>query len=238
MPTAGEIIETALRTIGVLAAGEDLGGSEGDDALDTLNRMLNSWRNESLMAFSIDRAGPFSLVASTQSYTIGTSATFNVTRPVKIEKASLRYEPNGADLELPIDVITKDEWQEIVDKTLESTIPYKLYYQPDVANGTIWLWPIPSTATHTLILYVWNPLDALAGLTTDLTFPPGYEEAILYNLVLRLSPEYGKSPDPIVLELARESKANIKTINRRVVYLKVDPLLRSSQTGYNIRSNR
>ena len=91
MATAQDIINRSLRLIGVLGSGESPTGAEGVDALASLNAMLEVWRNDRLMVYSIDRVEFTSLVASTQTYTIGSGATINVERPLKIERASLLY---------------------------------------------------------------------------------------------------------------------------------------------------
>ncbi len=242
MPTANTIISQALRKIQALDSIENASGGEASDALIIFNQMLASWRLESLMAVSRDRVTGLALTASTQTYTIGTAGTWAVERPVKIERASLRYLPSSADLEYPIDVITAHEWQLISNKSVESTIPHKMWYEKEFdSNGLAkcHLWPVPSDATHQITLYVWNVLEAIATLATTLNFAPGYEEAIVYNLAIRLAPDYGVPVSQDIKDMAKELRANIKTINKQVRMLKTEGTLRSGSLGdYNIRTNR
>ena len=49
MTTAAQIINTSLHRLGVLAEGEAPTGQQADDALDTLNDMIESWSLEGLM---------------------------------------------------------------------------------------------------------------------------------------------------------------------------------------------
>ena len=43
--------------------------------------------------------------------------------------------------------------------------------------------------------------------------PPGYVDALSYNLAIRIAPEYEVTPSPTVAALAIETKANIKRLN-------------------------
>ena len=47
--TTGDIIRSAMRKIGVLAAGEPLPANEGDDALEVLTDMIDAWSTETLL---------------------------------------------------------------------------------------------------------------------------------------------------------------------------------------------
>jgi hypothetical protein len=52
-----------------------------------------------------------------------------------------------------------------------------------------------------------------AVLTTNLTFPPGYLRAFVYNLAMEIAPEFGVEPSPQVTRIAMTSKRNLKRIN-------------------------
>jgi hypothetical protein len=58
------------------------------------------------------------------------------------------------------------------------------------------------------------------ALTDDLTFAPGYEEALHYNLALRLCRPYGRPIDPDLKEgetaLSRIKSANVRLDDRQV----------------------
>ena len=52
MTTAGELINGALRLIGMLAEGETPSAATSQDALDAMNQMIDSWNTERLSTFS------------------------------------------------------------------------------------------------------------------------------------------------------------------------------------------
>ena len=165
----------------------------------------------------------FALTGGVQSYTIGTSGTFNTDRPLKIESASISVSSSGA-VEYPLRILNLTEWNLILEKGTSSNIPTDLYVDNDYPLATINLYPKPSTAYY-LILYSLKPLTSISTLDSSVSFPPGYEEAIIYNGAIRLAPEYGKQVSEAVALIAQESKANIKRSNYSSIYLRADNAL-------------
>lgn len=215
--TVREVIEASMRKIGVLASGETPSNEETSDGLEALNLMLSSFSNESLMIHAKVRE-EFSLASGQSSRTIGSSGNFNTTRPVGIDRAGVE---DSSGYETPIKILNQDEWAMITDKALTAERPSAIYYEPTSPLGTIYFWPVPS-ASSSLVLYHWRPLTTFTSLSTSVEFPPGYDEMLIYNLAVRIAPEFGKSVSAEVAEVARESKAQIKRMNTKPVYAESD----------------
>jgi hypothetical protein len=241
--TANDLITRALRTIGVLASGETATGNEINDSLTVLNNMIDSWATERLTIYTVARS-VFDLSSGTQDYTIGTGGTFNIVRPIWIVEASIITDSTAAaaqKIELPIaQAMTTKEWQEVTLKGLESTYPLGIYYDHNWTAGlaTISVWPIPNVANVQLVLYTPTALTAFADLATAYTFPPGYEEAMRYQLALRLAPEYGAVVSPDVRMLASDTFANIKRANLTEDTLGIDAALLAKGGRYDWRTDR
>jgi hypothetical protein len=217
MGTASQIITDALKLLRVYQSGENLGASEGQDGLRSLNLMLDGWANERLMLFQlVERT--HALTATTESYTIGSGGDIDTTRPVKIENAFTR---DADDHDLQIAIISNDEYSQIHDKTLDGTYPLYLYYRPNYPLGTINLYPAPGSGL-TLHLQVWDQLTQFTNLTTSASFPPGYERCLIYNLAIELAPMFGTTVTQEIAKIANESKAWIKTVNFTVQRLEYD----------------
>lgn len=206
--------------------------------------MLGTWANERLMVSGTARYEA-SLVANQQTYTIGPSGNFNTTRPVAIETASVKIV--ATSLEIPLDVLNIDQWQAIPQKTLTSSYPSKLYPSPNspitgltVASATLMallVWPIP-TDVNTLVLYAPAQITAFGNLSTDVALNPGYEDAIVYSLALRLCPPYGKSITEDLLGLARNAIKGVKTINFQPKLLRCDNALLPVGDRFDIRTGQ
>ena len=55
MATYQNLVDSSLRLIGVLASGETPSGEEGEDARLALNDMLETWRLDRQLVYSMDR---------------------------------------------------------------------------------------------------------------------------------------------------------------------------------------
>lgn len=226
--TVRDLIKSSLRIIGAIASGETPSANESSDALQTLNGILGSWSNQSLLVPSKARE-VFSLVAGTQSYTIGTLGTFNTTRPIKILSASIINA--GQTFETSIDVLNQQEYAEISTKSLSGS-PTAIYAQGTYPLDTINVYPVPQ-ASDQLVLYSMKPLTSFASLNDEITLPVGYDRALKYNLAVELAAEYGKQLAQEVVVIASESKSEIEALNSESVYLTSDALFINRNT-FNI----
>lgn len=222
--TAHDLVRGAMRLIGAADPGEELTPAEAADGLELLNELLESWSNEQLAVYQILQEN-FTLVAGTSSYTIGSGATFSTTRPLNILSGFIRY----SSVDYPLSILTREEYDRIALKTT-SYMPEYLYYQPSVANGTIYLYGVPDAA-YVLYIDSTKQLQSFSGLTTAIVLPAGYKRAIRYALALEIAPEYNRKVPDAVLAIARESKANIKRLNSRTPKLRLDHLGESAASG-------
>lgn len=229
--TARELISAALRLLGAIAPGESLAASEAKDGLSALNLMLDSWSTESLMIYQTEIEN-FPFVVGKQTYSMGAGGDFDTARPVSIGNALVRIPSAGTNTELPIKVVTEDEWARIILKETASSIPTYLYMEGSYPLATLYIWPVPSVANE-LVLYSAKPLTKLTSLDSEISMPPGYERALKYNLAVELAPEFGRSVTPEVLGVAVDSKAALKRINSKPQYLEVDKALRASSPTWN-----
>jgi hypothetical protein len=80
-----------------------------------------------------------------------------------------------------------------------------------------------------------------ADLTTVYTFPDGYDDALVYNLAVRLAPEFGVGASINLAEvrrLAAETFANIKRINQRPETMSMPTALMGGRgRPYNVRTD-
>lgn len=212
MATVQDLITSALRKIGVLAAGETPNSDENTDALASLNNLLESWSAQEAMVYNIVNF-QHALTANTQSYTIGTGGTFNTPRPLKIERAGII----GSDtLRHDMNIVGAKAWAAIEEKSLTGILPKVLYNDNAFPLATLNVWPKPS-GTPTLDLYIWQQLTAFATVGDTINLPPPYFRALAFQLAIDLAPEYGAQAQGAaagLAELAASSKADVIALNR------------------------
>lgn len=220
--TGRSLVTSALKLIGVLAAGETATSEDAVDGLSILNEMIDNWGNQRLAVPSTSRT-LYSLTTA-QSYTIGLGGTWNQAWPNWIERAGIIVTAGSVVLELPVRIVTVDQWGAIPIKAQTGAWPTLLYYDHAYASGlgTVNVWPKPDgTQSLQIALYMPAVLSQFASLDTAYAFAPGYAKALRYNLALELAPAFGAQVDPIVGAMAQESKGDLKRANIRLYDLSV-----------------
>jgi hypothetical protein len=204
MATALDLITEAAGNIGV----SNLKSAEITTALSRLNTMIDSWNSEKLTLFQEDEDQLTLTTAS--SYTIGTGGAFNVTRPVRLISAF--YRETSGSIDYPIRrFIDKAEWDLLPRKTL-SGIPELIWYDTAYPLGSINVYP---QKAGYLFLTSAEPLTEFAATSTSVSLPPGYREAIIYNLSLRLGPVFDLPVPQEVMMIASRSLGAIRSANRK-----------------------
>lgn len=204
MATTKQLIDSALRSIGVLESGEEAKPDEVQDALLYATAMLESWSLDGLLVHALEHES-FALTGG-RTYTIGTTGDFATVRPVAIESLVLR---DSGGLEVEIKQYSLNQWASIPIKDAVRNYPEGFYYEPDYPLGTIYFSSIPDTG-DTLKLVSRKLISDLPALGTDLTYPPGYDRAIRLGLAIELSPDYGKAVTPEMAALYRDSLYKLK----------------------------
>lgn len=230
--TCRDIIRAALRTMGVLATGENPTADEQADALYSLNRMIEQWSIQRLFIYSITEE-IFSFVPNQQSYTLGPGGDFDTTRPNKIQDMNVRINPGTtSQLDIPMNILNQQQWAKIGVKLTQSSWPTHVY--PDMQYPLVVLnfWPIPQEAQN-IEMFSWKNLTKFADVNQQVIMPPGYEDALIYNLAVRLCPEYGKASSQELQGLATSAKMHIKTENDKDNYMRCDPAVQGKSGSFN-----
>ena len=226
MASANDLITQALQLLGVLDASESPPPEMGSLGLTVLNQWIDALGTQRQSIYYVVRT-QHTLTASTASYTIGTGGTINIVRPVWIDHAGLILDTGASpQYEIPITVLTDQQYQRWSPKALASSLSYGVYYDHDWTSGLgkVYPLPIPSVSTTALVLYTPEAVTKFADLSTDYTFPPGYERGIVTNLAAELAIYFPSSrPDPRIAVMARQAHADVKRANLRLSTVAVDP---------------
>ena len=208
--TAGDQITRALRLLGVLAEGETPTADMSQDALVTMQQMLDSWNTERLSVFSTQDQ-TFLWPVGEIMRTLGPTGDFVGNRPVLLDDATYYRDPQ-TNVSYGVKFINQQQYDGIAVKTVTSTYPQVLFINMTFPDVTMYIYPKPTRTLEWHFISV-EELSQPATLTTQLHFPPGYMRAFAYNLAMELAPEYGIEPAPQVQRIAMTSKRNLKRIN-------------------------
>jgi len=208
MTTARDIVKKALQKIGALTKNDDMSGDEASDSLFALNSLLGSWSNENLIIFT-QPLEQFSLISGQSTYTMGAGGDFDTQRPSKLINVFVRQ--GGIDYDLGI--INEDKFDDITYKSLQG-IPEWVSTSNNFPLTTLKFYPVPTGGIDVFIRSE-KPTTKLTTLDSVLSLPDGWDRALIYNLALELSPDYGQPVTQELYQLALNSKGAIKSASAR-----------------------
>lgn len=214
MATAKQIIEGALRTIGVLASGEEGQPAELQDALFTLNGLLGDWSNDGLLINSMTMK-QFNLAENKRVYTYGTGGDFDAPRPMSIEYAQISEQ---GEL-YTCDKFGLVQYKELLTDTQQR--PQGYYYQSSYPLAKVYF-PTYPTADSTFNIAVLESFTKFASIIDEVNLPDGYDRALRLNLAVELASEYNGKLTQETVALAEDAKRKIQIRNTRIDTLTFD----------------
>jgi hypothetical protein len=223
-----DLIKGALRPLNAFTGNTELTDAEAADALQACNWMLESWANEGATLYHVTRE-THALTAGMQPHTWGDGGVITSPRPIRL----LAVTVNVSGVDYPVEILGYDDWEAIRLKSLQTPWPVYCYLESDYPLAKLWLWPVPSG--NSLNTVSEKQLTAFGGLHDTVSLPPGYADAIRYNLAVRLAPEYQVDVGPDVRRLAALTMKAIMRTKSRTPTINIDPALRSSgRSRYNV----
>ena len=192
--TASQIMKFALRKINILAAGQDLAQDHSDRAMEQLNLMLKSWMTH--RGIWRTKESYLALVADTPSYAL-------TPRPYRV--IDCRYRQSGGS-DIPMTQLSKQDYYQLPNKTT-SGVPTQWYFDPQRDDSTLYVWPVPTTATATTLRVTHQRrFDDVDDASENLDITQEHLETVGYNLAARLADDYGRKGEHINRVIGRASQ--------------------------------
>mgnify|MGYP003339064418 FL=1 len=229
MATARDIITDALTEIGVYQPGESISADDYALGLKRLQNQLDAWAADMLTLNVFDRV-TYVNPSNNNTITIGPTGTLVATRPVWMQAVNYIVPGSSPPVEVPMGPMDDDSFANLSIKTLQSSLPTQFYLNATMPNATVFIWPTPTQAV-TLCFYMPILIDSPATLDAILTGPPGYQEAFMYQLAIRLCNPFGRKVPDTLPTMAREAYSRMKRPNTEPGLLAVDQALVPSYGG-------
>ena len=208
--TAQNICDRAYRKIGLSSPS----AAESTLAFESLNDMISLWgtiflvpyRTRENLVLTVDQA----------EYTIGKEGTedFDTIRPMRIRSV---YLTDSDDYSYSVKVISDIDYNKIASKTLSGR-PTKVYYINEYPSAKI-IFNKETDIAYTAHFEFWKNFTEFAAITTEVSFPNEYKDAMVYNLAVRLAEDNSIELPRSVGRYATSSLVLIKRLlasNRRV----------------------
>jgi hypothetical protein len=202
MTTALQIVNRAAELLGYKDPDETLSGAESASFLEVLNGLVGTWNTDRLFVVATTTA---SATVSASPVSIGAGQTIDTPRPIRIESAWVR----SAGVDYSLDLLTSAQYDSLSDKSTSGN-PSQAYYSPTVPYGSLYLYPVPSSAS--LYVRVMSQLSEFADLATDYDLAPGYKRALELSLAEELAPGR-RALDPQIARAAMNARRSIRKAN-------------------------
>lgn len=231
--TAQDHIQQAFRKCGQMRSGYTLPPELLTDGLNEWGTLFDSWAAERTMGFSIpdyvyavngpgsQNSGNGYLVGPT-AHTAGGTYDFQGPRPESIVRANCVMTSVGPQpVYIPMRPIGLEEWANLAIRQIPAIDVTSLYYyDPQFPNGVLNVFP--PLIGNSIELFSWQPLAVPANLGTGYSAPPGYQDAVVWNLAERVWPMCPKSMMANKLKFeyicgkAYEACQKVRTVNRPI----------------------
>lgn len=195
-----QIITRALRIIGGIGQGETPTATQLSESAIALNDLCKEWNSvHGMPLWKIRTYTGFAVTEGTNSYTIGTGATINQVAPLRIIHAYMHDTFNtSSPRDIPLLIITKNQYDMLADKTSEGFVN-QLYYKPPgppstEMQGTVYLIQNPNAytaANQTLVIIGISSFEDFNAATDLPDFPSYWYNALTWGLADQLAYEYG-----------------------------------------------
>lgn len=211
-----DVLYIAFREARILKRPQALNSeSELLDGMIYLNQQVDYWAARACYAWTTTFR-QFTLTPGHQPYLIGPgllAPDFDVPiRPPNIVSASLILTGGGSPVDVNIEIRDNQWWHNKSVKSMTSTQPTDLYYEPDVPNGSLWFWPIATVANGVRIE---STVQLQQFVTLDDCFiaPQAYLAAVTLTLAEELVDIWGTEMPPNLARRAMKARDALQSNN-------------------------
>ena len=134
------------------------------------------------------------------------SYSAKISRPLELVEARLH---RADDTEYPIDIIPRLEYMALANKTNTGS-PNQIYYDAKRTNAEVRIWPAAGDVQQYILMTLRSPIEDFDSEGDNPDYPIEYAEALIWNLAVKIAPEFGAAPSPFVQEQAFTTKNNLK----------------------------
>ena len=222
-----DLIRTVLEDLRIVGVADTIEAGVQDIVFRRLKTMLDSWGaiRQNIYATTEET---FSLTVGKNPYTIGSSGDFDTVRPVRITYAYIK----DSDVDYPLDIFQSESEYKGITMKATSTRPEGVWYEKQFPLGYLWFDYVPDKAYELHLSSHKRLLDASAiKLSTDLSFPEGYEQALITNLAVRSANALGKPLTQDMVLLASGSLKTIQAVNLEITPQRYDTELFNRRGG-------
>lgn len=204
--TVSDVISDALAKLYILEGGTTPDATSAATALRGLRNMLRTWAVDGVRLW-LDAEQAITPVAGTATYTL-------TVRTLEVKQAFRR----NAGSDTPIRLISREEYNRLPNKASTGN-PFAMWVDRDRTSTSVTLYPVPdaaSAANDTIYVTGKQQIQDVTDGAQDIDIPPEWSEALVYNLAVRLAPDFNVEVRPDVAGIAMELYTLMKGQDREL----------------------
>jgi hypothetical protein len=206
--TVQQLVELSLQEIDELGVGYTASTDTYNLGFTMVNELIDSLSAEGVLLSQISEdAVP---LTATNLYAWGPASSLASPHPRKI--LSARSFPSTSIIDLPVDIISIDEFDRIKDKSATSSYVAKLCYDYLIPTGGLRVWP-SANAGGTLLIHSLKALTPFTSLSQTFVIPPGVERCLKLSLAIELGPLLRREVSDGLRGLAQMAKQAVVNAN-------------------------
>ena len=182
--TRDELIAASLRLLEVYGEGDTITPTAMTNCAQALNIWVKALCMKGLYLWCVQDITVPNVIGQA-TYNIGPLSS--QPRPLRILAAYLRG-PNDNDVNLTI--TSRYDYITLGEKTAQG-IPNQLFYDPQLQNGIVTLYNVPSSTDYTLHLVIQRQIQDFNLSTDNPDFPQEAFQMLKWGLANEIGPEYG-----------------------------------------------
>lgn len=195
--TRNDIIQSALRKIGAMGDQETIVDSAAANRLtagiNAINPMIKAFQAKGMPLWAQEQINvAMSNFATVGFKTIGPSQTISLAYKImRVVEVYRRDTLAASDIEM--NLFTWSDFLQLPIKAEPGT-PLHFQYQPTAYAGQLRIWPLPDSYWQTngqLLIRIVREIQDFDAAADEPDFPKEWQEALIYQLAVRLAPEYG-----------------------------------------------
>ncbi len=187
---ATTLIDEACAICGIASEGEAVSAYTYEQGRRSLNLIAKAWSASGHLWLKTEAS--VTLVANQANYAL---ATLFSKKPSRV--LSVRRKVTSGGVETPLLEWARQEYFDQPNK-ITASVPTSFYYDPQLATGTLYLWPVASSATAaamTLNVTYLRPVEDFDSPSDNADLPQEWTLALAYALAEQLALKFGRPPE-------------------------------------------
>ncbi len=223
--TRDQIIDDALANIGVIAAGETPSAGDYTACAFKLNMILKTLNIEGYLLWCYLNV-TIPLVSGAGSYTVGpTGGVTTGGRPLRIAQAWNYNSTTNAKIQMI--QLSRNDFN-VLTPANSPGIPTNFYYDPQLNNGIINIWPVINQTGYSIIISEERPIEDITASGQNFDLPVEWLLPLSWILTDEICHRYTVNLQKTQMiqqraEMWREKISNWGTQEPPSIYFTVDP---------------